>query len=160
MAGEPAVELQYEFPLIAPRPGELMPDENILVEEGGRTYRRLEGCHKGCGACCEAMIIPIDPRVLNNPAKFDDWRYWAKLHGVLVVVSKNPRQPELTRVEAYIPLTCKHLQEDKSCGVYGTEERPHLCSERPRIPADIIGTGLDEVCSYEWKEEQGDKSGV
>jgi Fe-S-cluster containining protein len=59
-----------------------------------------------------------------------------------------------SRVEAYIPVTCKYLdEEDKSCEVYGEPERPELCSRFPASPYDILQTGLEEVCTYVWKQE-------
>ena len=67
-------------------------------------YLRTGGCTAGCGACCEAfvvpidvdglksenfegltsgglLVLPIDSRVRGN-TEFADWEYWLKLHDV------------------------------------------------------------------------------
>ncbi len=74
-------------------------------------YLRTGGCTAGCGACCEAMVlplaadfnkllhaihhprflsiehnriqIPIDPVVATRPG-YDDWQYWMTLHDVFL----------------------------------------------------------------------------
>ena len=136
-------------PTVAYREGEYSPDEEIIVTSNidGKTYRRLGGCHMGCGACCEVMLLPIDPRVLQDLDRFDDWRKWVELHGVQIIV-----QTRAPFVQAYITATCKHLTDDKKCGVYGTDDRPKMCSHIPYSVYDIVGTGLEEACSYKWEE--------
>ena len=67
-------------------------------------YLRTGGCTSGCGACCEAfvvpvtidglkdeafegltsggrLVLPIAPHVRTAPG-FEDWEYWLKLHDV------------------------------------------------------------------------------
>ena len=140
-------------PMFSHRPGELMRDDVIELTSkiDGKGYKRTGGCHKKCGACCEVMMLPIDPRVLQDVDRFSDWRKWVELHGVKILVGH-----QAPYVQAYIPMVCKHLQEDKSCGVYGTEERPEMCSRVPFSPYDIAGTGLEETCSYKWEEVSTD----
>ncbi len=71
-------------------------------------YLRTGGCTAGCGACCEAfvvpiavdglksdgfegltsggrLVLPIDP-VVRGHAGFEDWEYWLKLHDVWLYV--------------------------------------------------------------------------
>ena len=69
-------------------------------------YLRTGGCTAGCGACCEAFVVPIDIEGLNSEgfegltsagrlvlpidsnmrgsAGFTDWEYWLKLHDVWI----------------------------------------------------------------------------
>ncbi len=68
-------------------------------------YTRTGGCTAGCGACCEAFIIPLDPEAraaddfqdvvhgrLNVPvdsivggkAGTDDWEHWLRLHDTTI----------------------------------------------------------------------------
>lgn len=163
-------------------------------------YLRTGGCTAGCGACCEAFVIPLDPKGLeadgfahvvngrlNVPvdpivignAGTEDWKYWLSLHdttilelpsGVLVAdlpieCEDAPDdttldgwykwleeqgvaviQREGQQVLAYINRKCDKLSDDGLCQVFGTPERPEMCSGYPAHPADI--EGLDRFCTY------------
>ena len=64
-------------------------------------YLRTGGCTAGCGACCEAFVVPIQPEALTDAefvpvdvgvlmlpiepnvgknAGYKDWEYWLTLH--------------------------------------------------------------------------------
>jgi Fe-S-cluster containining protein len=120
------------------------------TEEAVRYYRSEDGivrrtgnCRAECGACCEYMILPLHPNMLRHKGeKLDDWIKWAEYHGVEIIV-------DAKEIRAKVPLKCEKLQEDKSCGVYGTDERPRMCSTTPRHPLDM--EGLEDVCSYKFE---------
>lgn len=68
-----------------------------LDKDGAVAWLREGGCTAGCGACCEALVIPITgdmqmagtealeidvaPEVAQRPG-FEDWEYWLGLHDV------------------------------------------------------------------------------
>ena len=110
------------------------------VDGSGTYHLRGGGCTVGCGACCEFLILPLDKRLKDtDPAKLADFIYWAGLHGIVISDSGD-------WYAARIPLPCKHLTEDKRCGVFGTPERPTLCGNYPRLPLDL--EGVEDVCTY------------
>ena len=117
------------------------PDEVIATVDVAGTYQlRAGGCTAGCGACCEFLILPLDQRLKDaDPAQVADFVYWAKLHGISISDSGD-------WYAARIPLACKHLTEDKLCGVIGTDERPDMCGRYPRLPLDL--EGVEDVCTY------------
>ena len=116
--------------------GEVVEDRGLILDG----WQRSGGCHDGCGRCCEYMVLPLDPRVRNDPA-YKDWWWWVGLHNIRIMGNK-----------AHIPLPCVHLTKDKKCAVYGTDARPHMCDEGPRLPSEIVG--LEEVCTYEWSRTE------
>ncbi len=133
------------------RPQDLQYAKVIAVQDqGGVPFIRSGGCTKGCGACCTAIILPLDPDILNSP-KFDDYMHWAELHGVRFIKQKNPLRldsygNEMDKLSAWIPIRCSELQEDKSCGLIGTPERPDMCGTFPLLPSTL--GGLEEICTY------------
>ncbi len=135
------------------RPEDLQFDRVLAVQDqGGVPFIRSGGCTKGCGACCEAMLLPLDPRILFNPA-FDDYMHWAELHGVRFIKQKDPMSldsygKEMDKISAWIPLQCKELQEDKGCGLAGSPDRPVMCSNFPTLPSTL--GGLEEICTYKF----------
>lgn len=122
-----------------------VPDEVIAVQDVSGAYHvRSGGCTIGCGACCEFLILPLDPRMRQaDPERLEDFIYWAGLHGVTIMESGD-------WWAARIPLRCEKLVEDadgdKTCGVFGEPERPKLCVRYPRHPLDL--EGVAEVCTY------------
>lgn len=139
---------RQDFTQLPHRPGELIPDEEITATWQGKSWRRTGGCHTKCGVCCEVIILPLDRRLLRSAAYWEKFKHYLEVRGLQVVVSP-------TRFEVRFPITCQHLQDDKSCGIFGTPERPELCNRWPRMPYDLFETGLDEACTYQWKEEEG-----
>ena len=129
------------------------PYEDILLiptEEG--TFLRTGWCSPHCGACCEAMIIPVNPLVLRNRARFDDWCKWLALHGMTTRVRGEDD------VEIHIPIPCSELTKEKTCKVYGTDKRPNVCGRFPRHPYDI--ESVADICTYKFtKVEEGETAG-
>ena len=129
---------------------EFIPDEEITSPGGG--FIRKGGCTAGCGACCEFVILPLDPRILRaGREKIIDFITWAELHGLSIYQSGD-------WVSCRIPLSCKHLVEDsdgdKHCGIMGQPERPKLCSRFPRFPVDL--EGIQDVCAYTFEPKGGE----
>ncbi len=84
-------------------------------------YLRTGGCTSGCGACCEAFVVPIqveglehedfegvvhgqivlpiDPRA-RGKAGGDDWEYWLTLHEVYMFQSPGGLLTTTTPIEA------------------------------------------------------------
>lgn len=127
--------------------GRFQPDESLIVLSHGKTYMRTGGCTLGCGACCEAVIIPLDPRLLTS-GRFDDWRHWLELHDIRVIIDKDKHY-----LDAYIPARCRELQENKSCGLWESPERPDLCSRSPRVPEDL--ETIEDICTYKFSQIGG-----
>ncbi|KKN55495.1 hypothetical protein LCGC14_0581700 [marine sediment metagenome] len=104
---------------------------------------RTGGCTEGCGACCEKIIIPLDPRLRTHPQKFNDWVKWAELHGLIII-----DDPEKGRLDAFMYIECEALTPDKECNLMGTSERPDLCAGFPARPDEL--ESIRNVCSYEF----------
>jgi len=118
--------------------------EPVVLRKGEDIYLRTGGCLADCGACCEFLTLPLDPRLRRAPQeKLADFIYWAKLHGIEIYESGD-------WLAAKIPLACTELTDDKRCGVYGTPARPTLCSTYPKNPLDL--DGVDDVCGYRIQE--------
>ena len=124
------------------------PDEVLLVvEQNGTPSVRYGGCTAGCGACCEYLVVPLDPVIKTvDPALYKDYAYWLSLHGLLLYVDGS-------QLSLKIPIPCSKLETDedgdKICGVYGTDERPDLCS---RFPRTVMGIrGVEDICTYRWR---------
>ena len=122
------------------------PDEVIALQDASGTYQvRSGGCTAGCGACCEFLVLPLDQRMKQNRL-FEDFVYWAGLHGIKIEESGD-------WLAATIPLACEKLvvdeDGDKRCGVFGTPERPIICTRYPRQRLDLEGIP-EGVCSYKF----------
>lgn len=130
---------------------EYQPDEVVLQQQDGKVYVRSGGCTSGCGDCCQYVVVPIDPRVLDQPAdRLEDWRHWLALHDVDIFF------PSEDRVSASIPLSCYELRGDGKCAVFGTDRRPEMCSTFPEKPRF-----LDPLyrCTYKYREiEDGENA--
>lgn len=124
------------------------PDDVLLVTEPtGHLSVRYGGCTAGCGACCEYLTVPLDPRINDNePEKIEDLRYWLSLHGLTMYQDGD-------QLSLNIPIPCSKLvtdeDGDKICGVYGTDERPDLCSNLPRTIRGV--RGVEQICTYRWR---------
>ena len=128
-----------DVPSLPYREGDGYPESKQPVVRG---LQRAGGCHENCGACCEYLLLPLDPRIQNDPG-FEDYKKWVRLHGIII----------LDNLKAYIPIACSALDEDKKCSLYGTEARPDMCGEGPRLPTEILG--LEEACTYTWRKIHG-----
>lgn len=81
----------------------------------------------------------MNPSYLSAP----DVMKWIGLHGVRLSMVEE-------RCIAMLPIPCTALQPDKSCGVYGTEARPTLCSEWPQSRAALA---LVSSCGYRFTDD-------
>ena len=141
-------KIAKEVPKAADREvGELHLDEVILIEDRDKKYIRSGGCSSGCGACCESIILH-----LADGSYSEDYIYWLGLHGVTIYKEVEDGH---TFYNAHIPIRCNELQEDKTCGVHGTDRKPDMCKKYPLHPMDI--SMVDNVCTYEFRKiEQGE----
>ena len=111
-----------------------------------------------CGACCEYMIVPLDPRMLQSP-RLADWIKWAELHGCKVLVDS-----ERGWFDLCIPQVCGELRYDARCNLIvedRLDERPEMCARYPQSEADLVG--VEHVCSYRFEpltEEASDDQGA
>ena len=96
---------------------------------------RLGECKPNCGACCQSLRLQVPPEYGANP----DIKRWVELHGVKLVELDGG-------TFAMLPQPCSALTEDLRCDLYGTPERPLLCSEWPATPAALASVA--DVCSY------------
>lgn len=102
--------------------------------------RRVGECSPNCGACCESIRLQVPPSYGTDL----DVKNWIELHGIKIVVIGEATYAVLNR-------RCSALNaNDKSCNLYGTDERPQLCSEWPATPSAM--KGLEDVCSYGWRK--------
>lgn len=108
----------------------------------GKLMRRSGSCSPNCGACCEFMVLPLDKRLLEQ-SWYSDWVHWAKLHDVIIYESGD-------RLVARLPIPCKELTEDKMCALFGSDERPDMCSRYPRSVREM--KGVEDVCTYKFEE--------
>lgn len=114
-------------------------------------YMRTGGCTPGCGACCEKVILPLDPRLRSNPHRFRDWVKWAELHGMTII-------DDGERLDVYIPIQCEALTDDKMCSLIdedgaNTPERPDMCGRYPQSPREL--ETVKNVCTYKFEPLKG-----
>lgn len=117
-----------------------VPDEEIISQDG--KWHRTGGCTtKYCGACCRFLVLPLDPRIRLQPAeKLADFELWLRYHGIEMYETGD-------WLAVKLPIPCEKLTDEGQCGVYGTPDRPNLCSRIPRSPLDVEGI---EECTYEF----------
>ena len=121
------------------------PDDIIITTfYGDGEYVRHGGCTLGCGACCEHIIIPLDPRMRQSP-RYADWKHWMELHGLVITEDES-------YTTARIPVVCRELDEEKKCRLFGKPERPHMCKNWPLHPMEI--ETVKDVCTYQFLKMQ------
>jgi hypothetical protein len=130
--------------------GEYQPDEVVLQQQDGKAYVRYGGCTSGCGDCCWYVVIPVDPRVLDQPPdRFEDWKDWLDLHGIILV------SPSVGRLDARIPIRCDALTFNNTCVLFGTNQRPDMCSTFPEKPRFI---DPPYRCTYKYREVMSEEN--
>ncbi len=87
------------------------------------------------GKCCSFLRLQVPPEYKSNP----DIHNWVGLHGIKLLDIDGG-------VFAMLPIPCTALTEDGLCSLYGTPERPELCSHWPASPSALIG--IEDVCTY------------
>ena len=92
-------------------------------------------CKPDCGACCTSLRLQVPPEYSRDP----DIKNWVELHGVKLVELDGG-------TFAMLRQPCSALTEDMKCSLFGTPERPALCSEWPATPAALVG--VEDVCSF------------
>lgn len=125
--------LPESLPIRTDKP--VVPDEMLfsLVSQE-EVYLRTGGCN-ACGACCRDVVVEV-----VAPPDVEDWAKWLNLHGH-DLVERNGKY--FLRVDG----ACRHLQQDGACGVFGTEERPEMCSDTPIHPDALDGL---PSCTYKF----------
>ena len=102
-------------------------------------WLRSGGCTTGCGACCEAVLLPIATQHMG-PDEGVEWVKWLEVHGISVIERGGVTW-------AFIPMPCKQLTEDKGCALHGTPEKPQMCQQYPTHPAALWNLS---VCTYKF----------
>ena len=105
---------------------------------------RLGECNL-CSACCRFVLLAVHP-VYMEPDK----RRWLELHGIKLAWRNG-------NAWATVDLSCQELTEDGKCGIFGSPERPQVCSDFPFAAVDIglvnAWAGSD-ICSYSFAEKE------
>ena len=68
---------------------------------------------------------------------------WLALHGIKLEMLDEA-------LVARIEIPCSALTDEGKCGVYGTDERPEMCSQFPYNQLSM--KGLEDVCTYSFAE--------
>lgn len=83
----------------------------------------VEGCQR-CGQCCREMMFTVDH---TDDSAGKDHLEWARLHGLDIVFSRDPRGKQWWGIKLSIP--CSQLNEEADgtyrCLIY--EKRPQMC---------------------------------
>ncbi len=93
----------------------------------------------GRALCCTFLRLQVPPSYGSDP----DIRKWVELHGVRLIDHDGG-------TFAMLPQRCSALTEEGLCSLYGTSERPDLCSQWPASPAALLG--VEDDCSYKFVE--------
>ena len=103
-------------------------------------FERQGECNtcEGRALCCTFLRLQVPPEYKDN----DDIRKWVELHNVRLVDLDGG-------VFALIQQRCSALTEDGLCSLFGTSERPELCSEWPASPTALLG--VEDECSYSFE---------
>lgn len=99
------------------------------------------------GECCTKLVFPLNPKAAGNP---DLVHFW-ELHGVKV-----QWWGDLPLV--IVPTRCSALAENGDCKLYGSPDRPDICSEGPLNP--WAGKPLNSACSYDFEWATNRKEGT
>ena len=94
------------------------------------------------GECCTKLALPVSLTAARNP----DVIHFFELHGVSVKWWGD-------LPIAVLPLQCSALLPNGDCGLYGSPNRPEICSSGPLNP---WAGQLNPSCSYqfEWVGEE------
>ena len=99
-------------------------------------------CREGCGACCEFVILQVNPQYMEP-----DRKKWIELHGIRLFRQEGG-------VWASIRGPCRHLTTEKECGIFGEPERPQVCAGFPYSARDValLNDWAAAACSYSFEE--------
>lgn len=140
------------------------------------SYTRSGTCH-GCGQhCCSTVVLPLshaqaDDFLTHKPIwvsvrQDPDYNRWLALHGIdgerpwmlptITRFSVIGRKPEARVPIATIPVRCHALNEDGSCALYDSPDRPQMCADWPLEPLQLATLSLvgQESCGYEFTTEK------
>lgn len=99
----------------------------------------MTDCVPGCGLCCDPVVLPFDPEVMNGPSGPFAREHWS----VVEHQAATDATPELWRVR------CDRFDPDtRLCAAHS--ERPPICSGYPwygRAPDP--GRVLDPGCAFQ-----------
>lgn len=84
-----------------------------------RSFQEIQNLCNGCDAyCCKTLLFPQEiPLTYNN---LDFYRYCLGFPGVELGISN-------TQWTIVIKTSCRHLDEQNKCSIYGKEDRPLIC---------------------------------
>lgn len=119
---------------------QLSEDEAIPLA-GGNWFRTgsCDQCALGSvrGECCTKLVFPINPKAARNPDLVHFWN----LHGVAVMW-----WGDLPLV--ILQVRCSALADNGDCTLYGSPDRPEICSQGPLNP--WAGKALNPACSFDF----------
>lgn len=94
------------------------------------------------GECCTKLALPVSPTAARNP----DLVHFFALHGVDIKWWGD-------LPIAALPVRCSALLPNGDCSLYGSPERPDICSSGPLNPWTVQ---LFKSCSFkfEWDEKE------
>ena len=103
-------------------------------------------CHLCSALCCKYFALEIDKP--TTPQEHDEIRWYLLHQNVLVWVSEGDWYLEVQNV-------CRHLQPDRSCGIY--ETRPQICRDygMPEIegPCEFFTQGVEYDLFFDTAEK-------
>jgi Fe-S-cluster containining protein len=105
-------------------------------------YIRKGACH-GCGECCSGIYLVHGEKPITTIAEFNQLQPRHQDYQHFVPIEEN---------DTGVMFRCKHLQEDKTCGIY--EDRPLFCKKYPTEATLIYGGNLAERCGYNFKAKK------
>ncbi|BCS88590.1 YkgJ family cysteine cluster protein [Pseudodesulfovibrio sediminis] len=107
-----------------------------------RSKVQVRGRCKGCGYCCQDIMLKDKGRWLRTNRQFK------------ALVKSNPEHARFTPVGrdeyGFMIFTCKKLGPDNLCSSY--DDRPELCRNYPSDSLYYQGDCLQSACGYSFKD--------
>ncbi len=98
-----------------------------------------------CGKCCETVNLTVVRDVaLQQHGNLEELKLYLSYRGIQVA----GEDVENNFLFYSISIPCRQLNEDKSCRVHETPDKPLLCLRYPKEKADVADI---EECSYSFK---------
>ncbi len=102
-------------------------------------YVRTGKCNQ-CGKCCSGIYLIHGEEVISSVPQFEDLKKRHEDYRHFLPIEET---------EQGIKFRCKHLQEDKSCGIY--DDRPMFCKKYPSETTLLMGGSLAPQCGFSFK---------
>lgn len=132
------------------------------------SYLRTGGCTAGCGACCEAFVVPVDvnnlahaeyepvvhgrvhlpiPSGMEGKAGYSDWEHWLTLHDAWLLQMPSGLLTLQLPVEAKRPAPARDLDAWVSwLGAHGISAVRRFEQLLAYIPAPCRELTADKLC--------------